>query len=69
MYSSQTKMVRSYSHIIKEANNMKKSIINHYDNVVVLRKNNGYTMTRLNAYKRYIKTIKPIDELIKYWNS
>ena len=42
-----------------------KQKLTHYDKNVVLKRNNHYVMTRVNAYKRYIHTIKPLNDLIK----
>ena len=33
---------------------------------VLLKKNGRYYQTRLNARKRYLNTIKPLDDFINY---
>lgn len=38
----------------------------YFDKVVLIKKKNRYSETRLSAYKRYINTIKPLEDLIKY---
>ena len=37
-------------------------------NNVLIKKGNIYVMTRLNAYKRYLNIIKPIETLIVFLN-
>lgn len=33
---------------------------------VLLKKDNQWVMTRVDAYKRYIHTIKPIEDLLNW---
>ena len=36
--------------------------------VVLIKKGNEYFATCVNAYKRYLNTIKPLDELLAFIN-
>ena len=54
----------------RRENMAKKSITTHYDTHYLHQRTDEaghiyYCMTRVAAYKRYIHTIKPLDDLLK----